>query len=262
MTSLWVVIPTYNEVDNLVPLLERSRAALASCEPPLDVTFLVVDDGSPDGTGELADALAARWADVRVLHRREKSGLAAAYLAGFDVALIAGADLVVEMDADLSHDPADLPRLVAAARDGADIALGSRYVPGGSTEGWPLPRRLLSRAGGAYASFVLGLGVRDPTGGFKCFRAGTLRALDLEAIASRGHAFQVETTFLALRSGRRVVEVPITFREREHGHSKMSLAIAVEAIWRVPLLRFGRATDPEPAASMGSGPGPDSLSTT
>jgi dolichol-phosphate mannosyltransferase len=238
MTSVWVVIPTYNEADNLVPLIGRTRQALHDGGPELDVRFLVVDDDSPDGTGLLADDLGRRDGDVRALHRTAKCGLASAYVTGFTTALEAGADLVVQMDADFSHDPDDVPRLVAAARERADLALGSRYVPGGTTEGWPLQRRLLSRVGGTYASAVLGLDVRDPTGGFKCFRAGMLRALDLGAITSAGFAFQVETTLLAARHGARIEEVPITFRERIHGHSKMSAGIAFEAAWRVPALRL------------------------
>ena len=241
MTTVWVVVPTYDEVENLVPLLDGARAALATCVPAVRATFLVVDDASPDGTGALADALARLHPDVRVLHRPGKAGLASAYVAGFRVALDAGADLVVQMDADRSHDPADLPRLVAAARAGADVVLGSRYVAGGATEGWPVRRRLLSRLGGRYASAVLGLGVQDPTGGFKCFRAGVLRALDLDALAARGYAFQIEVTALAVRSGHRVVEVPITFRDRVAGTSKLSPLIVAEALWQVPALRLREA---------------------
>jgi dolichol-phosphate mannosyltransferase len=226
MTRVHVVIPTYNELDNLVPLLERARAALPRA------TILIVDDASPDGTGLLARELGAE-----VLHRPAKAGIAAAYVAGFRRALAAGADLVVQMDADLSHDPADLPRLIAAVRDGADLALGSRYVAGGRTVGWSPARKALSRGGGMYAAFILGLPVRDPTGGYKVWRAATLRALDLEALGSRGYAFQVETTYAAARLGCTIAEVPITFRERRHGHSKMSAAIAFEAMWRVPMLR-------------------------
>jgi dolichol-phosphate mannosyltransferase len=238
MIAAWVVIPTYEERENLEEVVARTRAALAHCEPPVGGTVLVVDDASPDGTGELADALAREHADVRVLHRTRKGGLGGAYLAGFAEALAGGADLVIEMDADLSHDPADLPRLIAAARDGADLVLGSRYVPGGGVEGWSLHRRLLSRAGGRYAAAVLGLPVADLTGGFKCFRASALRALDRDEVQSRGYAFQVELTFRAVRAGLEVAEVPIVFREREHGRSKMSPAIAFEALWKVPGLRL------------------------
>jgi dolichol-phosphate mannosyltransferase len=239
MTSAWVVLPTYNERENLTAVVTRVRAALTTCDPPVDGTVLIVDDGSPDGTGELADTLAHEHAGVRVLHRARKGGLGGAYLAGFDQALMAGADLVIEMDADLSHDPADLPRLIDAARQGADVVLGSRYLRGGGVEGWPLHRRLLSRAGGRYAATMLGLPLTDLTGGFKCFRAGALRTLDPDLVHSRGYAFQIELTYQAARAGLEIAEIPIVFREREHGRSKMSAAIAFEAIWRVPLLRLG-----------------------
>jgi dolichol-phosphate mannosyltransferase len=238
MTSAWVVLPTFNERENLPVVVARARAALASCEPPVDGAVLIVDDGSPDGTGDLADALAREHPDVRVLHRARKDGLGGAYLAGFAVALAAGADLVIEMDADLSHDPADLPRLIAAAREGADVVLGSRYAPGGRVEGWPLHRRLLSRGGGRYAAAVLRLPLTDLTGGFKCFRAPALRALAHERVASRGYAFQIELTYDASRRGFAITEIPIVFREREHGKSKMSVAIAFEAMWRVSLMRL------------------------
>jgi dolichol-phosphate mannosyltransferase len=238
MTTAWVVVPTYNERENLPIVVALARAALASCEPPVDGTVLVVDDASPDGTGELADQLAREHAGVRVHHRARKDGLAGAYLAGFREALTAGADLIIEMDADLSHDPADLPRLIDAARHGADVVLGSRYVAGGGVEGWPWHRRLLSRAGGRYAAAVLGLPLTDLTGGFKCFRAGALRALDRDVVQSRGYAFQIELTFQAARAGMEIGEIPIVFRERERGHSKMSPAIALEALWRVPLMRL------------------------
>jgi dolichol-phosphate mannosyltransferase len=240
MTAVWVVLPTYNEHDNLPLVLAAARRALASCRPAVDAVLLVVDDASPDGTGELADRLAREHASVRVLHRARKGGLGGAYLAGFEEALAGGADLIIEMDADLSHDPADLPRLIDAARRGADVVLGSRYLPGGGVEGWSLHRRLLSRAGGRYAAAVLGLPVADLTGGFKCFRASALRALDRDEVQSRGYAFQVELTFRAARAGLEVAEVPIVFRERRAGTSKMSGAIVAEAIWRVPLLRFKR----------------------
>jgi len=238
MTSAWVVLPTFNERENLPIVVARARAALASCEPPVDGTVLIVDDGSPDGTGDLADELARQHPDVRVHHRARKDGLGGAYLAGFAVALAAGADLVIEMDADLSHDPADVPRLIAAAREGADVVLGSRYVPGGGVTGWPLHRRLLSRTGGRYAAAVLRLPLTDLTGGFKCFRAPALRALAHERVSSRGYAFQIELTYEATRRGYVVAEIPIVFRERERGKSKMSLAIAFEAMWRVPLMRL------------------------
>jgi dolichol-phosphate mannosyltransferase len=238
MTTAWVVLPTYNERENVTTVVTLARAALASCDPPVDGTVLIVDDGSPDGTGELAEQLAREHEDVRVLHREQKAGLGGAYLAGFEEALAAGADLVIEMDADLSHDPADLPRLIDAARAGADVVLGSRYLPGGGVEGWALHRRLLSRAGGRYAAIMLGLPLTDLTGGFKCFRASALRALDPNLIHSRGYSFQIELTFHAARAGLEIAEVPIVFRERELGRSKMSAAITLEAIWRVPLLRL------------------------
>jgi dolichol-phosphate mannosyltransferase len=238
MTAAWVILPTYNERENLETVVTRTGTALATCDPPVEGTVLIVDDASPDGTGEIADRLAGEHGNVRVLHRTRKGGLGGAYLAGFDEALAAGADLVIEMDADLSHDPADLPRLIDAAREGADVVLGSRYLPGGGVEGWSLHRRLISRAGGRYAAMVLGLRVTDLTGGFKCFRASALRAMDRELVRSRGYAFQVELTFHAARAGLEIAEVPIVFRERELGRSKMSAAIALEAIWRVPLLRL------------------------
>jgi dolichol-phosphate mannosyltransferase len=250
MTTAWVVLPTYNERENLTTVVSLTRAALASCVPPVEGTVLIVDDGSPDGTGELADALALDHTDVRVLHRARKGGLGGAYLAGFDAALMAGADFIIEMDADLSHDPADLPRLIDAARDGADVVLGSRYLPGGGVEGWSLHRRLISRAGGRYAAIMLGLPLSDLTGGFKCFRAGGLRALDPDLVHSRGYAFQIELTFQAARAGLEIAEIPIVFRERQRGTSKMSAAIALEAMWRVPLLRAG-ALQALPARAAG-----------
>jgi dolichol-phosphate mannosyltransferase len=239
MTTAWVVLPTYNERENLTTVVTLARSALATCDPPVSGTVLIVDDGSPDGTGELADELAREHADVRVLHRARKGGLGGAYLAGFDTALANGADFVIEMDADLSHDPADLPRLIDAARDGADVVLGSRYLAGGGVEGWPLHRRLISRAGGRYAAIMLGLPLSDLTGGFKCFRAGALRGLDPDLVHSRGYAFQIELTYHAARAGLEIAEIPIRFRERELGRSKMSAGIALEAMWRVPLLRLG-----------------------
>jgi dolichol-phosphate mannosyltransferase len=238
MTAAWVILPTYDERENLETVVTRTRAALAACNPPVDGRVLIVDDASPDGTGEIADRLAREHAGVRVLHRTRKGGLGGAYLAGFDEALKAGADLIIEMDADLSHDPADLPRLIDAAREGADVVLGSRYMPRGGVEGWSLHRRLISRAGGRYAAAVLGLHVSDLTGGFKCFRASALQAMDRELVRSRGYAFQVELTFLAVRAGLEIAEVPIVFHERAHGRSKMSPAIALEALWKLPFLRL------------------------
>jgi dolichol-phosphate mannosyltransferase len=225
-----VCLPTYNERENL----ERMVAALED----KGVSVLVIDDNSPDGTGRLADRLAAQNGHVRVLHRRRKEGLGPAYLAGFAQALEdPETQLVLEMDADFSHDPDDVPRLIAAAQD-ADLVLGSRYVEGGSIGSWGIVRRFVSAGGSWYARVLLGVGVRDLTGGFKCFRREVLEALDLEAIDSRGYAFQIETTYRALRAGFRVVEIPITFVDREHGGSKMSRSIVLEAIWKVPLLRL------------------------
>jgi dolichol-phosphate mannosyltransferase len=225
-----VCLPTYDERENIeaivAALLERLGA---------DDRILVIDDNSPDGTGEIADAIAAREPRVSVLHRPRKEGLGPAYLAGFAQALAGGAELVLEMDSDFSHDPDDVPRLIAAAAD-ADVVLGSRYVRGGRVENWGLMRRFVSRAGSLYAQVLLAAPVRDLTGGFKCYRRAVLEAIDLGAVSSRGYAFQIETTYRALRHGFRVVEIPITFVDRREGHSKMSRAIVLEAIWRVPLL--------------------------
>jgi dolichol-phosphate mannosyltransferase len=206
----------------------------------LDTTtdrVLVVDDGSPDGTGEIADRLASELSWVSVLHRETKDGIGPAYVAGFRWALAEGAELVLEMDCDFSHDPADVPRLIAATEE-ADLVLGSRYAPGGGTANWGLLRRFVSRGGCLYAQLVLGLGVRDLTGGFKCFRRAALEAIDLDALSAHGYAFQIETTYRVRRAGLRVQEVPITFVERRAGSSKMSGSIVAEAMWRVPLLRL------------------------
>jgi dolichol-phosphate mannosyltransferase len=231
--SVWVILPTYDEAENLEAVVGGVRAAAPEAQ------ILVVDDDSRDGTAELADALAAEDAGLHVLHRPGKAGIGRAYTAGFAYALDAGAGLVIEMDADLSHDPADLPRLIAPALDGADLVLGSRYVAGGGIENWGLDRRVLSRWGCGYARRVLGVDVRDLTGGFKCFRAGALRAVDFETATAHGYAFQVELTWRVLCVGLSVVEVPIRFRERRLGESKMSARIALEAAWKVPALRFG-----------------------
>jgi len=224
-----VCLPTYNERENLEPMLR----ALGD----KGVRVLVIDDNSPDGTGELADRLAEQLAYVSVMHRPAKEGLGPAYLAGFRRALADGADLVLEMDCDFSHDPADVPRLVAAASD-ADVVLGSRYVEGGGVRNWGLVRRIISAGGSWYARVLLGAPVHDLTGGFKCYRRGVLESIDLDAVHSKGYAFQIETTYRALRAGFRVVEIPITFADREAGGSKMSRAIVAEAIWKVPLLRL------------------------
>jgi dolichol-phosphate mannosyltransferase len=230
----WVILPTYDEAGNLEPLVRAVLAALP------EARVLVVDDASPDGTGAIADRLAAELGVVEVLHRPGKAGLGRAYVSGFAHALAAGASHVIEMDADFSHDPADLPRLLGHARAGADVVVGSRYVAGGGISDWGRARRAVSRGGCVYARRVLGVGVRDLTGGFKCFRAEALEAIDYASVRSQGYAFQVELTFRALRRGLRVEEVPIVFRERERGESKMSVRIALEAAVLVPRLRFGR----------------------
>jgi dolichol-phosphate mannosyltransferase len=227
-----VCLPTYNERENLERMLRALTGVL-----PNGRSILVIDDASPDGTGELADRLAEELDGVRVLHRARKEGLGPAYLAGFREALAHGADLVLEMDCDFSHDPRDVPRLIEAAAD-ADLVLGSRYVQGGTIVNWGLWRRLVSAAGSLYARVVLGLPVRDLTGGFKCYRRVVLESIDLRAIDSRGYAFQIETTYRAVRAGFRVVEVPIAFVDREEGGSKMTRGIVVEAIWKVPGLRL------------------------
>jgi dolichol-phosphate mannosyltransferase len=224
-----VCLPTYNERENIEAMLR----ALGD----KGVRVLVIDDNSPDGTGELADNLAEELDYVSVLHRPGKEGLGPAYLAGFRRALADGAELVLEMDCDFSHDPNDVPRLVGAAAD-ADVVLGSRYVAGGGVRNWGLPRRVISAGGSWYARVFLQVRVRDLTGGFKCYRRAVLETIDLDAIHSKGYAFQIETTYRALRAGFRVVEVPITFVDREAGGSKMSRAIVAEAIWKVPLLRL------------------------
>jgi dolichol-phosphate mannosyltransferase len=225
-----VCLPTYNERENVEPMVR----ALGEYR----VQVLVIDDNSPDGTGEIADRLAAELAHVDVLHRQRKEGLGPAYLAGFRHALASGAELVLEMDCDFSHNPADVARLIAAAEDGADLVLGSRYVPGGSIGSWGPVRRFVSAGGSLYARLVLGTGIRDLTGGFKCYRRAVLEAIDLDAITSKGYAFQIETTYRALRAGFRVVEVPIHFVDREEGGSKMTRAIVAEAVWKVPSLRL------------------------
>jgi dolichol-phosphate mannosyltransferase len=224
-----VCLPTYDERENV----ERMVRALVA----LGVSVLVVDDNSPDGTGAIADSLAAELDAVSVLHRERKEGLGPAYLAGFRRALADGAELVLEMDCDFSHDPGDVPRLIAAAEEGADLVLGSRYVPGGSIPNWGLARRVISRGGCLYAQLWLQTRVRDLTGGFKCYRREVLETIDLDAIEAKGYAFQIETTYRTLRKGFRVVEVPITFVDREVGGSKMSKAIVLEAVWKVPQLR-------------------------
>jgi dolichol-phosphate mannosyltransferase len=231
---VWVVLPTYEEAATIERLISEVRSKL-----PSSGQVLVVDDNSPDGTGEIAARIAAEEETVHFLHRPLKEGLGPAYIAGFKRALREGAGLIVEMDADFSHEPAYLPRLLDAV-ERADVVLGSRYVPGGSVVDWGPVRRAISRGGSAYSRIVLGVDVRDLTGGFKCFRREVLEAIDLDSVSSRGYAFQVEMTYRALQLGFHVAEVPIVFRDRQDGSSKMSRSIVWEAIWRVPLLRFGR----------------------
>jgi dolichol-phosphate mannosyltransferase len=231
---VWLVLPTYEEAANVERLVAEARTKL-----PASAQVLIVDDNSPDGTGEIAARLAEEDDAIHFLHRPTKEGLGPAYIAGFREALAGGAGLIVEMDADFSHDPSYLPRLTEAAKR-ADVVIGSRYVPGGGVTDWGAVRRTISRGGSAYARFVLGLDVRDLTGGFKCFRREVLEAIDLDAVRARGYAFQVEMTYRSIELGFKVVEVPIVFRDRQAGSSKMSRSIVLEAIWRVPLLRFGR----------------------
>jgi dolichol-phosphate mannosyltransferase len=229
-----ICLPTYNERENLPRVLDALE--------PFGVEVLVIDDNSPDGTGDLADRLAADRDWVSVLHRERKEGLGPAYLAGFRRALSGDAEYVLEMDADLSHDPEAVPRLIEACVNGADVALGSRYVVGGGTENWGRGRRLVSAGGSLYARTLLGVDIHDLTGGFKCFRRAVLEQIDLEAVTSKGYAFQIELTYRALRAGFRVVEVPIVFVDRTHGKSKMSRTIFLEAVARVPLLRLAALT--------------------
>ena len=232
--DVWVILPTYNEAENL----ERIVAAVLE-HLPESRRVLIVDDNSPDGTGEMADGLAEADESIGVLHRERKDGLGPAYLAGFRVALDGGAERIIEMDADFSHDPAYLTELIGAT-ERADLAIGSRYVPGGGITDWGPMRRFISRGGSAYARAALGLPIKDLTGGFKCFRRIVLETIDLDTIEARGYAFQVETTYRALKAGFRVVEVPIVFKDRTDGTSKMSRAIVAEAMWRVPAMRFRR----------------------
>jgi dolichol-phosphate mannosyltransferase len=219
LSGVWLILPTYDEAENIEALVEAALAQLSSTG--LAHTVLVVDDSSPDGTGAIADRLAARLADVSVLHRPRKEGLGRAY----------------QMDSDFSHDPADIPRLVAAA-GAADVVLGSRYVPGGGVTNWALSRRILSRGGCAYARLILGVPVRDLTGGFKCWNRSALERLDLEGVDTHGYGFQIEMTYRAIRAGLTVAEVPILFRERREGQSKMDTWITFEAVWKVPTLRL------------------------
>jgi dolichol-phosphate mannosyltransferase len=232
--AIWLILPTYDEAASLEGVIAGARAALAG----EDLHVLVVDDASPDGTGALAESLGAG-----VIHRPGKLGLGSAYVAGFTRALAHDPELVCQMDADGSHDPQALPQLIALARDGADLALGSRYVPGGGVVGWHPARRAVSAAGCLYARTVLRAPVRDLTGGLKTWRAGALRAIEPVTVRSQGYAFQVELTYRALRRGLRVVETPIVFRERGAGRSKMTPRIALEAAWLVPALRSSSTRD-------------------
>ena len=235
MPGAWLILPTYDEAENIEPLVRAVLPQLA--DTGLEHTVLIVDDASPDGTGAIAERLARELPPVRALHRPAKQGLGRAYLAGFRMALAEGADLILEMDSDFSHDPADVPRLIAAA-GAADLALGSRYVPGGGIENWGRLRRVLSRGGSWYARHVLGVPVRDLTGGFKCFNRRVLETVDLEGVHADGYGFQIELTYRAIQAGFKVAEVPIRFRERREGHSKMTARIALEAVWKVPALRL------------------------
>lgn len=239
---IWVVLPTYDEAENLEAIVPAIADRL-----PDSHRILIVDDDSPDGTGAIADRLASERGDLEVVHRKEKEGIGPAYLEGFARALDAGAETIVQMDADFSHDPAYLPELIAALRQ-ADVSIGSRYIRGGGVENWGALRRAISRGGSTYARMMLGVEVRDLTGGFKAWRADALRRIDLGNVATRGYAFQVEMTYRALCAGLEVVEVPIVFRDRDLGASKMSRAIFFEAIWRVPAMRFGR----DPGSSRGA----------
>jgi dolichol-phosphate mannosyltransferase len=224
-----VCLPTYNERENL----ERMVRALAD----KGVDVLVIDDNSPDGTGEIADRLASELPWVEVLHRPQKEGLGRAYVDGFRHVLARGVELVLEMDCDFSHDPADVPRLIAAVEEGADLVLGSRYVPGGGTANWGLVRRLISRCASIYTRVLL-MPIHDSTGGFKCFRRRVLESIELETIDAAGYVFQIETTYRTRRKGFHVVEIPIRFADRTAGQSKMSRAIVLEAVWKVPALRL------------------------
>jgi dolichol-phosphate mannosyltransferase len=235
MDRVLVIVPTYNEKENLPNLIAAVHAAL----PETDL--LVVDDASPDGTGELADEIAARDPKVSVLHRAGKQGLGTAYIAGFRHALPLGYDYIFEMDCDFSHDPKYLPVMLAEARRGADLVLGSRYVDGGGTVNWGPMRKLISRGGSFYARTILGVSVRDLTGGFKCFRRRVLETIDLDGVSAQGYGFQIEMTYRALKHGFKLVEVPIVFVDRRVGQSKMSKKIFVEALTLVWKLRLGDA---------------------
>lgn len=249
----WLTIPTLNEVQNVERIVRGALAALERCAPH-DHRLLIVDDASTDGTAQLAEALAAELEAVEVLHRHGRPGLGRAYLAGFEQALDAGAELLLVMDADYSHDPAHIPALLAAAEN-SDLVVGSRYVPGGEIVDWPRLRRLLSRAGSLYARSILGMQVRDLTGGFRCMRRELLEAVELPTLRSQGYVFNIELAYRAQRAGFRVQEVPISFHDRTAGESKISLAIAIEALWLVPVLRFPWLAPVAPAAAEEAGAG-------
>jgi len=233
--QVWVVIPTYNEAANIEGIVRAAVAELDRVAPDA-YRILIVDDNSPDGTGQIADRLSAAQPQVEVMHRAAKTGLGHAYLAGFARALSGGAELVIEMDADFSHDPRYLGPMLDAAKE-ADLVLGSRYVDGGGVEDWGLLRRLISRGGGFYARKILGVQIHDLTGGFKCIHRRVLETIQLETIRAEGYVFQIEVTYRALRAGFRVKEIPIVFKDRSVGSSKMSARIAAEAMWAVPFLR-------------------------
>jgi dolichol-phosphate mannosyltransferase len=250
---VWVVIPTYNEAMTIERVVGAVDAELKRLVPG-EHRILIVDDNSPDGTGEKADRLALELQTVDVLHRPGKSGLGQAYLAGFDHALARGAELIFEMDADFSHDPRYLGDLLTAARD-ADLVLGSRYVPGGGVRDWSLIRRLISRGGSFYARTILGVHVRDLTGGFKCIHKRVLESIDLPSVRAEGYVFQIEVTYRAVAAGFRVKEVPIVFVDRTEGSSKMSTRIALEAMWSVPRLRRTVQAALAPSGRQGEGVG-------
>jgi dolichol-phosphate mannosyltransferase len=238
-----VIVPTYNERANIESTVGRVRSAVPEAD------LLVVDDNSPDGTGEIADKLAAEDSHVHVLHRDRKTGLGAAYIAGFHWALEEGYDVIVEMDADGSHRPEELPRLLDALAS-ADLVLGSRYVPGGTVINWPRSRELLSRGGNTYARLMLGIKLKDATGGYRAYRASTLRKIALDEVESQGYCFQIDLAMRAIRAGLTVTEVPITFVERVHGSSKMSRAVVAEALWRVTVWGItGRRGSRRPTAA-------------
>ncbi|MEI6447078.1 MAG: polyprenol monophosphomannose synthase [Actinomycetes bacterium] len=244
-TAVWLILPTYNEAENLPAILDACASHLESAVPN-DWRILVVDDSSPDGTGRIADEAAERDHRIEVCHRRKKEGLGRAYVEGFRIALAGGAERVLQMDSDFSHDPADLPRLVAAAQ-GADVVLGSRYTSGGAIRDWGLVRRILSRGGCWYARLVLGVEVSDLTGGFKCLNRRTLELIDLDSVKAQGYVFQIEMTYRAVLEGLKVVEVPIVFRDRKAGSSKMSGRIALEAM--VSVIRLRRRAEAESSSA-------------